>query len=206
LTASFTPQVAIAVLAAGRSTRSGPHHKLLATLDGEPLVRIAARQALAAGAGPVMVITGHLARDIAAALAGLPVTTRHNPDYASGMASSIALAARSVPDGAAGLMIHLADMPLVTAAHMAAMVDMFATAGAKAIVRAAADGARGNPVLFPRSQLPELIKLTGDAGARSVIDSARLPVLPVEIGKAGALDVDTAEAVLAAGGRFPGGA
>lgn len=205
MTASRTPQVAIAVLAAGRSTRSAPHHKLLATFDGEPLVRIAARQALAAGAGSVMVLTGHLADEITAAVAGLPVTTLHNPDYRSGMASSIALAARSVPDGATGLMIHLADMPLVTAAHMAAMVDLFAKAGGKAIVRAAAEGARGNPVLFPRPLLPQLLKLTGDAGARNVIKNADLPVLSVEIGTAGALDVDTAEAILAAGGQLPGG-
>ncbi|WP_445682761.1 nucleotidyltransferase family protein [Radicibacter daui] len=202
----IAPEIAIALLAAGRSTRAGPHNKLLAEFGGQPLVRRAAVQALAAATGPVLVVTGYQAEEIRAALAGLDVTLVFNPDYAGGMASSIAAAARAVPATATGLMIHLADMPLVTAGHIAALADAFAAAGGEAIVRATAKGVRGNPVMFPRALFAGLQRLEGDSGARSLIEAAGLPVLPVEIGEAGALDVDTVEAIIAAGGQLPGGA
>lgn len=206
MSVSTTPQVAIALLAAGRSTRAGPHNKLLADFGDQPLVRRAAVQTLAAAAGPVLVVTGHQAEEIRAALAGLEVTLVHNPDYVEGMASSIAAAAQAVPATAAGLMIHLVDMPLVTAAHLAALVKAFVAADGKVIVRATAGGVRGNPVIFPRALFAGLQTLEGDSGARSLIEAAALPVLPVEIGEAGALDVDTVEAIIAAGGQLPGGA
>jgi molybdenum cofactor cytidylyltransferase len=72
--------IAAVVLAAGRSTRMGAVNKLIADIGGKPLVRIAAEQALASKARPVIVVTGHQRERIENALKGLDVTFAHNPD------------------------------------------------------------------------------------------------------------------------------
>ena len=79
-------KVAAVVLAAGRSTRMGAVNKMLAEIGGKPLVRIAAEQALASHAKPVIVVTGHERERVEQALAGLPLSFVHNPDYAEGSA------------------------------------------------------------------------------------------------------------------------
>ncbi len=78
-------RVAAIVLAAGRSTRMGGPNKLLAEIGGRPLVRIAAEEALASRARPVIVVTGHQRERVETALAGLDVTCVHNPDFAAGL-------------------------------------------------------------------------------------------------------------------------
>ena len=82
-------RIAAIVLAAGRSTRMGALNKMLAEIGGKPLVRIAAEQALASRAKPVIVVTGHQREQVEAALAGLPVRFAHNPDYADGLGTSV---------------------------------------------------------------------------------------------------------------------
>src|SRR6185436_11205411 len=77
-------RVAAVVLAAGRSTRMGGPNKLLADIAHRPLVRIAAEEALASRAKPVIVVTGHQREQVETALAGLPVQLVHNPDFADG--------------------------------------------------------------------------------------------------------------------------
>src|SRR5207302_2043674 len=87
-------RIAAVVLAAGRSTRMGGPNKLLAEIGGKPLVRIAAEQALASRADPVIVVTGHQRERVEPALAGLPVRLVSNPDFAQGRATSSSVTAR----------------------------------------------------------------------------------------------------------------
>ncbi len=108
------PRVGIAVLAAGRASRmGGERHKLLAEFSGEPLVRRSVAEALSAGAVQVAVVTGHRAEEIERALAGLEIRTIRNPDFASGMASSIRVGVEALHE-TDGIVIALADMPGVT--------------------------------------------------------------------------------------------
>ena len=90
-------RIAAIILAAGRSTRMGGPNKLLAEIGGRPLVRIAAEEALASRARPVIVVTGHQRDKVEAALAGLDVQRVHNPDFAEGLSTSLkaGLAARA---------------------------------------------------------------------------------------------------------------
>ncbi len=197
----------LVVLAAGRASRMGEGggHKLLAEFDGEPLVRRAVRQALEAKVGPVTVVTGHRSADVAAALVGLEVQVEENPDFASGMAGSLKVGLASVEaKGLAGMMVLLADMPNVLSADIASLSQAYRKAGGKAIVRAVSCGQRGNPVILPAATFEALKTLEGDIGARPVIESAGLAVIDVEIGPAARLDVDTPEAILAAGGILRG--
>lgn len=196
-----SPSVAVVLLAAGKASRMGEGgpHKLLATFGGVPLVR---RMALAARAAatPVIVVTGHRRVEVEEALAGLDVETVWNARYESGMASSIAagLGSQAV-EGADGVMIMLSDMPGLTADALGLLLAAFAGSQGHAIVRAVS-GARGNPVILPSSLRPALLALQGDVGARSIIERCGLPIIDVEIGAAAQLDVDTPEAVIAAGG------
>src|SRR5205814_5377025 len=82
-------RIAAVVLAAGRSTRMGGPNKLVAEIGGKPLVRIAAEQALASRAQPVLVVTGHDRERIEAALSGLAVRFVYNPDFADGLGTSL---------------------------------------------------------------------------------------------------------------------
>ncbi len=192
--------VAIVLLAAGKASRMGGPHKLLATFDGISLVRIMAERACATGA-PVFVVTGHRHLEITAVLAGLPIENVHNPYFESGMASSIVAGfGAASASGSVGVLVMLADMPGVETSDLMALIQAFQAAGGEAIVRAASDGKRGNPVILPISLRSAVMALRGDVGARGIIDGCGLPVVDVEIGRAAYLDVDTPDAVLAAGG------
>ncbi|MGV8936820.1 MAG: NTP transferase domain-containing protein [Allorhizobium sp.] len=199
--------VVVVVLAAGRASRmgAGGPHKLLAEFDGVPLVRRAAEAALGAKPDGLVTVTGYRHEEIVACLDGLDSETVFNPDYASGMASSLraGLAAPAARD-ADGVLVMLADMPGVTATDVATLISAFRAAGGRAIVRAVADGKRGNPVVLPRMTFGALMKLEGDVGARQIIETSGLEVIDVEIGEAAHRDVDTVEAVLAAGGVLKG--
>jgi len=199
--------VAAVVLAAGKASRmgeSGPH-KLLAEFDGEPLVRRVAKTALAADVDSVIVLTGHRRNEVEAALLGLEVTIVYNPGYASGMASSLISGYSSVvARDANGVLVMLADMPAVTVDDLDALISSFRVASGKAIVRAVSRGKRGNPVILPRSLGEAVMRLEGDVGARHLIEASGIPVIDVDIGDAAHLDVDTPEAVIAAGGILIG--
>lgn len=195
--------VAIVLLAAGTSSRMGEGglHKLLARFGGIPLVRRSAMIALTCRSSSVTVVTGYRDADIREAVAGLEVGIAHNHDYRSGMATSICagvgVAQRAGPDG---IMVMLADMPALGSADLDCLIAEFRAAGGKSIVRAMAQGAPGNPVIFPRSVYPALLTLHGDEGARKLINRYGLPVIDVEIGDGARVDVDTPEQIVAAGG------
>lgn len=191
------------LLAAGQASRMGDGgpHKLLAAFEGVPLARRSAEILIAAGIGPVVAVTGHRHEEIEAALAGPDLTIRFNPDYATGMASSLAEGfSSSALGGCDGVLVMLADMPAVTAEHLRQMVDAFRKAGGHAVVRAVHEGKRGNPIILPHATFDAVRKLQGDVGARAIVENCGLPIVDVEIGPAAHLDVDTPEAVTAAGG------
>ncbi|MBA5800106.1 MULTISPECIES: nucleotidyltransferase family protein [Rhizobium] len=197
--------VAIVILAAGKASRMGEggKHKLLAEFDGVPLVRRSALTALAADAASVIVVTGHRRSEIEAALDGLALTFIDNPDYASGMASSLIAGFSSRDaDSAEGILVMLADMPGISKTHLDALISAFRNAGGEAIVRAVSQGKPGNPVILPRSLNPAVLRLEGDVGARDIIATSGLLVLDVDVGDAALLDVDTPDEVLAAGGAM----
>jgi molybdenum cofactor cytidylyltransferase len=188
------------VLAAGRASRmgAGGHHKLLAEFDGVPLVRRTVMVAQAAG--PVIVVTGHREAEIRDALSGLDLHLVSNDDYASGMASSLVAGLNAAEPGADGILVMLADMPAIRAIDIQAMTAAFSAHGGHVVVRAVSEGKRGNPVILPRALFPALRRLEGDVGARHVIETSGHPVIDVEIGPAAHVDLDTPEAIAAAGG------
>lgn len=198
-----TLSVGALMLAAGQARRMGKDgpHKLLAEFDGIPLVRRTAGILLASQASPVIAVTGHRRVEIETALSGLGIGSHFNPDYASGMASSL-VAGFSSPEVAQkdGILVMLADMPGVTTEHLNTLIAAFRQAGGGVVVRSVSDGKRGNPIILPRIAYDAVLRLEGDVGARAIIENSGLSVIDVDIGPAAHLDVDTPQAVTAAGG------
>ena len=119
------PRVATIVLAAGASRRFGTN-KLLASLDGVPLVRHTVRNVLDASTGPVFVVIGRDADDLCIALDGLPVALIRNPDYEAGMSTSLLVGVRAALDSSApGILIALADQPSVSSDTVRRLVEAF---------------------------------------------------------------------------------
>ena len=163
------PAVAGVVLAAGTSSRFGEGNKLLARHDGRPLVEHTVETLLAAPVDPVVVVLGHEADRVVAALDGLPVECVENRAFAAGQATSLAtgidaLAGRDV-DAA---VIALGDMPFVQPTTVSALVAAYAD-GAGDALAAAYRGERGNPVLFDRRHFPALRDVEGDVGGRHIL-------------------------------------
>lgn len=173
-------RVAGVVLAAGTSSRFGEANKLLATVDGRPLVDHVVGSLLAAGLPDVVVVVGHEGDAVREALSGRPVRTVTNPDYADGQATSLRRGVGAVED-ADGALFALGDMPGVSPATVETLVDAFA-AGVGDPLAAACDGQRGNPVVFGRDLFDRLRAVEGDTGGRSVL-----------LGEAGARLVETGD-------------
>jgi len=194
LAAERTPRIAAVVLAAGRSRRMGAANKLLSPVEGRPMVAHAAAAALGSRANPVVVVTGHEAEAIRAALAGLDVAFVHNPDYAAGMSGSLRAGIAALPADIDGAVICLGDMPRVTAALIDRLIDAFDPDAGRAICVPVYRGKRGNPVLWAARFFPEIDRLTGDVGARHLLAAHDSAVFEVACDDDSVLiDVDTPE-------------
>ena len=199
----FKPQesreIGAIILAAGRSTRMGGPNKLLAPINGVPMVRIAAQEALASRARPVIVVTGHQREQVEAALRGLLVRCVHNPDFADGLSTSLKAGLNALPGEIDGALICLADMPQVDRILIDRLIENFEPDKGQLIVLPTIEGKRGNPVLWSRRFFPDLMTLQGDVGARHLIGRFAEAVCEVPFGGRAALtDVDTPDALAAA--------
>jgi molybdenum cofactor cytidylyltransferase len=184
------PVVAALVLAAGTSSRMGAGNKLLAEVDGVPLVLRAVNAALASRAASVTVVLGHQADAVEAALAGRKVNLVRNTDYAKGMSTSLRHGIAALPQDAQAVVVLLADMPRITAAHVDALIEAFA--GASAVIVPTKAGRRGNPILWPRRHFAAMQAVSGDKGARGLLEQFAGEVVAVEMeGEAIFADVDT---------------
>ena len=167
------------VLAAGSSSRMGLRNKLLEQIGGVPMVRRVAAIALGSGAEPIVVVTGHEAASVVAALQGLGVTLILNPDYADGLSTSLRAGLSALPSGIDGALILLGDMPEVEASVLNALISSFT--GDNAICVPVRDGRRGNPVLWGRRYFPEMMELTGDFGAKPLMARHEAQLIEVEV-------------------------
>jgi CTP:molybdopterin cytidylyltransferase MocA len=172
--------VAGILLAAGGGSRLG-RPKALVELGGESLARRGVRLLHDGGAAPIVLVTGAVAVDLPGVLAA------HNPDWRSGMGSSLTAGLATVPQGSGAAVIALVDQPLVGPEAVRRLIAAY-LAGARVAV-AAYDGAPRNPVLLAREHWPEVATLAvGDAGARAFLRAHPELVTLVECGDTGSPD------------------
>jgi len=197
------PRIAAIVLAAGRSTRMGGPNKLLAEAEGAPLVVHAVKAALASQAVEVVVVLGHMADDVRAAVEkAVPPRSRvrfvTNPDFAQGLSTSVRTGIGALPTTVDAAVVQLGDMPGVGAPLLNRLMAAFSPVEGRAICVPTVGGKRGNPVLWARRFFPEMAKLSGDSGAKHLIGEYADLVCEVEMtGEAAITDIDTPEALAA---------
>lgn len=186
--------VAAIILAAGRGTRFGAEPKLLALLDGKPLVRHVAEAALAGAVSPVLVVTGHRSDEVQAALEGLRVQFVQNDRYAEGLSTSLKAGFAALPESATAALVLLGDMPRIGAG----LVNRFAAAwlaSRPAALVPVYDGRRGNPVVLSQVLAAEIEALAGDVGAGPLL-RGRTDVLEFPVDDPAVMqDVDTPDAL-----------
>jgi molybdenum cofactor cytidylyltransferase len=194
---------AAVVLAAGTSSRMGGRNKLLLEAGGEPLVRRVAAAALEAGLDPVLVVVGHEAGRVRAALDGLACQTVDNPDYERGMTTSLRAGIAALPPGTPAAVMVLADMPRVTAGMLAALAAAHAAADPARrppVVLSDYAGVLAPPTLFDRALFPELLALPDDRCPRSVVKRHREAAAVCRWPAAALADLDRPEDVAAVAG------
>ncbi|MBP0573628.1 NTP transferase domain-containing protein, partial [Mycobacterium tuberculosis] len=129
----------------------------VAEIGGRPLVAHAVAAALDGGCDPVVVVTGHAAPAVRAAVGAAPVDFVHNPEFAEGMATSLKAGLAALPEAVEAAVVLLGDMPAVDGALVGRLIGGYDPAGGQLIVVPVAEGRRGNPVLLARRFFAELM-------------------------------------------------
>ncbi len=195
---SQKPQIAALLLAAGQSRRMGPQNKLLALIDGKPMVRHVAETLQKVELDEILMVTGHQADDVLKSMWDLNLPSVQNPNYKEGLSASLKVGFEILKDRVDGILVCLGDMPYLSAQSIEKLIKGFNPENGKSIVIPTSDGKRGNPVLLSTQYWPDIKTLSGDLGARAIIVANDHAVEAVEIDSTEIfMDIDTPE-ILAA--------
>lgn len=179
------------LLAAGEGTRFAGGNKLLAEVDGRPVVVQAATRLCEADLEERLAVLGHEAERIGPALADLPIETTVNPDYEAGQATSVRVGVEWADQrGATDVVIALGDMPWVSSSTYERLLA--AHADGVGITVPEYEGQRGNPVVFAAEYFSELAAVEGDSGGRQLFATHEVTRVPVD-DPGVQRDVDTVE-------------
>lgn len=193
----------ILILAAGASTRLG-YPKQLLTYQGQPCIRHIAEVAIAAQHHPyiavnpqsIAVILGANTDQISPALGNLDLQILQNPQWQTGMASSIQWGLghllNTVPDLQA-VILMVCDQPFVSVSLLEQLIIGYPTQHLPLVASEYA-GTLGVPALFDRQFFPDLLVLQGDRGAKAILQAHRSLVLGIPF-PAGMIDIDTPQDV-----------
>jgi len=188
--------VAAIVLAAGQSRRMGKQNKLLAEIDGVPMVVRTLNAIHQSTVTSITVVLGHEAKAVEAVLAGRDLQFVLNPDFAEGLSTSLKRGLSIMPPDVDAALICLGDMPRISSVEIERLIAAFAPNEGHVICVPIHNGKRGNPVLLGRRFFAEIQDIGGDVGARYLIGAYPELVHEVEMtDDAVLLDIDTPEAL-----------
>ncbi len=191
-----TGPIAGIVLAAGMSKRFGQPKQLL-QVGGEFIINRVVDAALNSRLDKVSVVLGHHHHEIQTVMGDRLKAPRCdlviNPEYHRGLSRSLNYGVRAIRSDYAACMFLLADQPLLDAATINQLIERFQSSD-KGICVPLCRGKRKNPTLFAGHYFDRLLHVTGDTGARAIIDAQPEKVLFVEIDQPDTFqDVDTPE-------------
>jgi molybdenum cofactor cytidylyltransferase len=173
----------------------GGINKLLQPVGGVPMLRRVVNAALAAHCTAVTVVTGFASEQARACLDGLEVTFVCNPEYTTGMASSLRCGLAALAADVDAVVVLLGDMPCIDGGHIDRLLAGFDPEQPRIVVPVK-DGRRGNPILWPRSWFVEMQAVEGDVGARELLQRHADQVEAVSFDDDAIFaDVDTAAAL-----------
>ena len=160
-------KVAILLLAAGLARRMGTPKQLL-PLGKSTIMGLTLDNITSAGIGAITVVLGAGAGETGRIARSHGARTVLNPDYSSGMASSLVKGLENIGLASDLLMVALADQPLTRPDTYRQLVKVAGNCG-KGITVPVYRGKRGNPIIFKQGYLPKLAGLTGDMGGRQLL-------------------------------------
>jgi molybdenum cofactor cytidylyltransferase len=187
--------VSAVVLAAGESKRMGEKKEIL-PIAGKHMIRVIVEKLLRSRKlDEVIVVLGDRADDVGRALAGLTderLELVGNRRFREGMGTSLAHGARACSWHTDAILVALGDAPFFAVENVDALIDAHAAGAAIAVPLC--EGRRGHPVVFDGAYRSELEELSGDAGARHIVERETASVVDVEIeDDAFLVDVDERE-------------
>ena len=183
--------MAILIMAAGVSTRFGSA-KQLAKIGGKTLLQQSIDTANEILPGSVYVVLGARYQQITPTVSGATIMV--NSQWQAGLGCSIALGVSQIEQTCQAILVLLADQPRIQGHHLKAMCMAFTGDN---IVCATYQGKRGVPAIFPRCCFSTLKQLSGDQGAKKILQQTRLPVFELALPEAG-FDIDTVVQLTAA--------
>lgn len=181
------------ILAAGASRRMG-RNKMLIQLEGESLLRRAARRALAAGLSPVVVVLGYEVEQARAELAALSCEVAVNSNFTGPTSTSLHIGLECLGENVQAAVVILADMVLVSDQMLAALVAHAGQTAAPLVVSRYGD-VTAPPLLFRRALFGELMDWTGEGCGKAVVQRHRDEALFVDWPATVLTDVDTPDDV-----------
>jgi len=180
------------VLAAGGSTRMGQKNKLILHVNGMSIISSTVGAAVESSLDPVRVVLGNDSNTVKRELINYPVSFIHNNNWMEGMATSIVSGMENLDSD--GIMFILGDMPFISSKIINQLVQQF---DSNKIIVPFNNGERGNPVIFPSHLFSELKKISGDRGAKPLIQKYNEDVKEVPIqSKAIFQDIDDREELM----------
>jgi molybdenum cofactor cytidylyltransferase len=185
--------IGILILAAGASTRLGKPKQLLQH-QGQSFLRHTTKIAVASGCHPLVIVLGAKAEQLCSEVSDLPVTIVENPDWVSGISSSIyaglnALQAQS--DRLEAAIISLCDQPFISTQLISQLIERYKRTH-KRIVASHYAETIGVPALFDLTLFPDLMLLQDDTGAKSLMQQLIHEVIAIPFPD-GEIDIDTAQ-------------
>ena len=178
------------ILAAGKSTRMG-FPKLMLTIKGKGLLQHVIDNVLKSKVDDVIVVLGAEAEKLRKEIDPSKARIIVNPSFNEGQSTSLKAGLRSISPESQAVIILLGDQPFINDATVDALMDKYLESGSP-VVAPVYNGKRGNPVLFDRSLIPELINASGDKGGRTIVEKYTDRMATVEIDSSSiGIDIDT---------------
>jgi len=183
-------KIAGIILAAGSSSRMGNQNKLMIDINGKTILETVISTALNAEVNPLIIVLGNDADQFQKTLEEYPVILVKNYEWEKGMSTSIKAGIGALGNDVAGSMILLGDMPEVKTDDIRQLMEKFNEQDGAKIIFPVKDGQQGHPVIFPKDYFKDLSLLSGDRGAKSILNDENS--FGVEMRSQGVLfDIDT---------------
>ncbi|MFT3733360.1 MAG: nucleotidyltransferase family protein [Hyphomicrobium sp.] len=184
--------VAAIILAAGQSSRFEDGHKLLAAIDGIPIVRRVCSALAASNVGETILVTADRDGAVAAAAGAGRWRIVGNPDARDGLSTSLRVGLENIGRDVDGALIALGDMPGITTGLANELLAAFDSHRSAIVFPLASNGRRGHPVIWPKHLFATLAAMRGDSGGKSLLAEHKELWLPVPCDDEGAFaDIDT---------------
>ena len=188
------------LLAAGTSSRMKEKNKLLLPWEGKPLVVHAFEQLAKADFQEILVVTGFEAERIKSVLEGYNARFLHNPNFETGMTSSIQTGVLNCLSDTEGYLIGLSDMPFLRFKDYNVLIRKFKETvhlGARIIVATTKEGKKRNPVIFSHHYNKAILQHKAPNGCKKILLENPQHIIPVELEALGTFrDIDTQEEYL----------